>query len=123
MSRVFVVSEPLRWSEATKQWVRSMDLRPARAHGELVFLMPPNNEGPTDPAVAIAALWEKLVDFTEHDLLLPVGHPLYIAWAAAIAALQSGGKLAMLHWQVGERRYDVVRAEVFAEQAGLEEAR
>lgn len=113
MSRVFVVSEPLRWDEEQRAWVRSRDLSPAREHGELVFLLPPGNEGPADPAVAIATLTEKLAGFTVRDYLLPIGHPLYLAWAAAIAARAAGGRLRLLHWRPRERRYHVVAAELW----------
>lgn len=110
-SRVFIVSEPLRQT-ADHRWVRSIDLSPAAAHGELVFLMPPGNEGPSDPAYAIEALEHGLASFGPSDLLLPVGHPLYIAWAAAIACRRTGGCLNLLHWQQRARTYNVVRSRV-----------
>jgi hypothetical protein len=94
------------------RWVRGIDLTPAAAHGELVFLMPPGNEGPSDPAVAIQALRAGLATFSAADFLLPVGHPLYIAWAAALAVQASGGPLCLLHWRPRERCYAVVRSDL-----------
>ncbi len=113
MSRVFIVSEPLRYDGDRRMWVRSMNLTPATVWGELVFLMPPGNEGPTDPAAAIAQLTKGLACFTADDYLLPVGHPLYIAWAGAIAARTTGGALNLLHWLPREKNYAVVRSQVF----------
>lgn len=108
--RVFVVSEPLRYDAGRGQWVRSMNLNPAAAYGELIFLMPAGNEGPSDPAACVAMLQHGLKPFTADDFLLPVGHPLYICWAAAIAAQLAGGRLNLLHWQPRERAYAVVRS-------------
>jgi hypothetical protein len=112
MSRVFIVSEPLRWDPEKGQWVRSMNLGAARRFGEMVYLLPPNNEAPSDPNVVLGILRDKLSTFGELDYLLPVGKPLYIAWASAIAAARADGILNFLDWQHDIRSYAVVRANI-----------
>lgn len=110
-SLVYVVSEPLRWDSVTGQWVKSKNLSPARRFGELVYLLPPGNEAPDDPAQVIKTLREKLRDFSPSDYLLPVGHPLYIAWATAVAS-QVCPFVTLLHWKPEERAYHAVPADL-----------
>lgn len=117
--RVFVVNEPLKRDLETGAWNRTMDLTPAERHGELVFLLPPGN-GPRDPRPIIDTLHNVLETFTEHDFLLPVGHPLYIAWAAAIAADKTNGTLRMLVWEKTSQSYRPVTAKLWEDEEALE---
>lgn len=116
---VFVVSEPRRWDAYRGDWVRSINLNPARKFGELIFLLPPNNEAPADPQTVIRTLTDKLSGFSVEDFLLPVGSPLYIAWAAAIAADHTDGRLTLLHWQAPERCYAPVRVDLWPQDQSL----
>jgi hypothetical protein len=106
MSRVFVVNEP-----TTDSGTRTMDISPASDHGELVFLNPPGNP-PHDLTQNIERMKELLRDFTPQDFLLPVGHPMLIALAGAIAARSSGGKIAMLLWKGRDACYRPVVADI-----------
>lgn len=108
--RVFVVNEPLKMEGG--EWVRVLNLRPARDHGELVFLLPAG-QLPEDPAPTLKMLKRGLADFTKEDYLLLVGDPRAIAWAGAMAAKNTGGELKLLHWQRDHRRYDPVCANIF----------
>jgi hypothetical protein len=100
MSRIFIPHEPLRRDPESGEMVRKIDLSPAAAFGELVFLLPPG-EPPRDPVPTIEILRAKLAGFQSNDYLLPVGSPLLIAWAAAIAARAAGGRLRLLQWRFG----------------------
>lgn len=121
LPRVFVVNEPLKFEDG-QGWVRHLNLRPARDHGELVFLLAAG-QLPDDPRPSIDALRRGLADITPEDYLLLIGDPRAIAWAAAIAADLTDGRLRLLHWQRDQRRYDPVVADVYPEEhAPVEDA-
>lgn len=104
--RVFVVNEP-----AKRDGSKTIDLSPACEHGELVFLSPAGDV-PMDLEPAVERMTRLLSTFTGHDFLLPVGHPMMIALAGAIAARASGGRLCMLIWKGGLGRYVPVSADL-----------
>jgi len=97
MSRVFVVQEPVGFDQASGEAIRKFDLTPAALFGELVYLLP-SEKTPNDPQSSITLMEEKLADFSEQDYLLPIGHPLFIGCAFAIAALSSEGQVKSLIW-------------------------
>jgi len=105
--RVFVVNEPMRYNPNDGH--RSIDLSPAYEFGDLVFLSPPGNP-PLDPDYITQRMRELLVDFTSNDFLLPIGHPVLIGWATALAAQRAGGRIKMLHWLRQYLRYTVIEA-------------
>jgi len=112
--RVFVVNEPMRWDGQRRCMVRARDITPAYEFGELIFLTP-GGDPPINPQESIDQMTSNLskFNFTEDDYLLPIGHPLLIAWAAAIAARMAGGKLKLLHWQSRTCTYAAVDAELY----------
>jgi hypothetical protein len=113
MSIVYVTHEPLRRDEDTGEMVRAVDLSPAEEWGELRFLLPPGAP-PLDPEAVLPQLRAGLAEFRVSDFLLPVGHPVLIAWAAALACRAAGGHLRLLQWRARERRYSAVSASVWA---------
>lgn len=104
--RVFVVNEP-----ATKAGGKTIDLSPACEHGELIFLSPAG-DAPLDLEPAIERMAARLIGFTKEDYLLPVGHPMLIAAAGALAARASGGCIKMLIWRGSSGRYVPVVADM-----------
>ncbi len=106
MSRVYVVNEPTR-----KDGGKTMDLSPAYEHGELVFLTPPGDP-PMQLAAVVEAMKPFLKSFTSADYLLPVGHPMLIAAAGALAARASGGRFRMLLWRGSISRYMPVEVDL-----------
>lgn len=113
MGKVYVVNEPLKFDEGRGEHVRHLNLRPARDHGELVFLLPAG-QLPEDPAAVAVAIEDGLRGITREDYILLVGDPRAIAIAAAVASRNMGGKLRMLQWQRDQRRYDPVCVELAA---------
>ena len=98
--RVYVVHAPLRYDGRTASWVHKVDLSPAEEFGQLVHMLPPqsgSNVG-IDMAQCVADLRASLEAFTAEDYLLPVGHPVLIGAATAIAARRTGGTVRLLEW-------------------------
>jgi hypothetical protein len=74
-----------------------MNMEPARKHGELVVLLPPNaNRLHIMPL--LTALREGMATYTADDWIVAVGDPSLLAAAACIAARKTGGLLRMLKW-------------------------
>lgn len=114
MSRVFVVNEPTEPDPDTGLRRRKLDLTPATAFGDLVFLTPPGNP-PLDPEAILPNMREKLRDFCEDDYLLLVGHPTLIAWASILAARANGGRIQTLIWRGRSSSYYGLSAAVTGE--------
>lgn len=104
MSKVFVPQQPSRFDAATRLWIPTVNLDPAKEHGDVEVMLPPNaNRLHTAPL--IAALKDKMSEFTEDDYIVAVGDPSLIAAAACIAARKTGGLLKMLKWDRMSRNY------------------
>ena len=104
MSKVFVPQQPSRFDAATRLWIPTVNLDPAKEYGAVEVMLPPNaNRLHTAPL--IAALKDKMSEFTEHDYIVAVGDPSLIAAAACIAARKTGGLLKMLKWDRMSRNY------------------
>jgi hypothetical protein len=74
-----------------------MNMEPARKHGELVVLLPPNaNRLHIMPL--LTALREGMATYTADDWIVAVGDPSLLAAAACIAARKTTGLLRMLKW-------------------------
>lgn len=113
--RVFVVNEPLKVHG--DGYRNTIDISSAAEYGEFVFLTPPGADVPADPEASLQGMRLKLHSFGPRDFLLPIGHPMLIAWAASLAARANRGSIAMLHWHSRQRRYFPVRAQVYVDQS------
>jgi len=104
MSKVFVPQQPSRFDAATRLWIPTVNLDPAKEYGDVEVMLPPNaNRLHTAPL--IAALKDKMAGFTDDDYIVAVGDPSLIAAAACIAARKTGGSLKMLKWDRMSRNY------------------
>lgn len=104
MSKVFVPQQPSRFDAATRLWIPTVNLDPAKEYGDVEVMLSPNaNRLHTAPL--IAALKDKMSEFTEDDYIVAVGDPSLIAAAACIAARKTGGLLKMLKWDRISRNY------------------
>lgn len=104
MSKVFVPQQPSRFDAATRLWIPTVNLDPAKEYGAVEVMLPPNaNRLHTAPL--IAALKDKMSEFTEDDYIVAVGDPSLIAAAACIASRKTGGLLKMLKWDRMSRNY------------------
>lgn len=84
------------------------DLSPARAHGDLVYLLSPTaNPFRSEPLVE--ELHQKLRHYRgSQDYLLLLGNPCVIGWVVAIAAHYGGGKVRQLQWDGYLLKYNVI---------------
>lgn len=97
MSKVYVPQQPSRFDAATRLWIPTINLDPAKQFGEVVVMLPPNaNRLHTAPLTA--ALKDQMAEFTADDYLVAVGDPSLLATAACIAVRKTGGSLRMLKW-------------------------
>lgn len=102
MPRVFITQLPSRIEAG--QWVPSVDVSPAREHGELVFMVPHGINFPSADMV-MTQITENLLDFNEEiDCLLPMGDPVVMACAAAILGARMNS-FKMLKWDRQSRCY------------------
>lgn len=97
MPKVYAPQQPSRYDTDLRLWVPSVNLRAAARFGELIILLPPaTNTAYSAPL--IAAVKERMVNFTEDDMLVAVGDPTLIAACAGIALRKTGGSLKLLKW-------------------------
>lgn len=107
MSRVFIVHETL-----TRQGGRTKNLQPARQFGEFIHLVNPGPQ-PEDLASVLPQIKYRLMEFTPDDYLIPIGHPILIGWATAIAADNTGGSVKLLYWNNNKHCYETMPAKIY----------
>jgi hypothetical protein len=105
--KVFVVQRAAYKDTDTGKWVDKFDLSPAAHFGELTYLLPPGNI-PKDLTITMSRLEEAMCDFDpEQDFLLPIGDPVAISAAAAVAYDMSGvGQFHVLKWDRRHQQYE-----------------
>lgn len=113
MSRVFAVHQPTGRDRGTGAIKPTMDLSPAREHGELRFVLREFENPHNDINHTAAEVRRVLVGggFGPDDWLLLVGNPCLIALVAAEAA-RITGQLRMLQWDRSQHRYLPVTAQL-----------
>lgn len=97
--KVFVTQVPSRRDAATGMWVPTVNIAPAEQFGEVVMLLPPGSQffaAAETTRILKARLHE--LDYQAGDYLLPLGNPVIMAVASAVAARRSNGCLNVLVW-------------------------
>jgi hypothetical protein len=111
MPKVYVPQMPSRYDAATKLWVPSINIDPAKPYGEVVVMLPPNaNRLHISPL--IVALREQMRDYGPEDWVVAVGDPSLIAAAACIATKKTGGILRVLKWDRQTSQYLAVETQI-----------
>lgn len=111
MPKVYAPQVPSKYDPATRLWVPSINLEPAKEFGELVVMLPPNaNRLHINPLVV--ALREQMKDYGPEDHIVAVGDPSLIAAAACLAAKKTGGLLRILKWDRLSSSYISVEAQL-----------
>lgn len=109
MSRVFITNEPHRIDDQGN--IRSVfDLTPAAEYGELEVLIPAG-ASLISAVPMVRVMRDKLSTFCDADYLLPVGDPASIMAAGAIAAEMNHGRVKILRWDKGTRKYITIQVD------------
>lgn len=97
--RVFVTQIPSRRDKGTRIWVPTVNIAPAEKFGELVTLLPPGSQFFAAKEV-VRLIKERLheLDYQPQDYFLPLGSPVVMTVAGAIAARRGNGRLNVLVW-------------------------
>lgn len=106
MNKVFVVNEPLTFSNGVYGANKTLDLSPAKRFGKLVYCVPAGNP-PDDPSLWHPQLRQALKNFHADDYLLPVGHPALLVASGALLYAQGLQKINLLKWR-RNRGYEVI---------------
>ena len=85
-----------------------INFTPARAHGDLLFLLPPGTLY-TDSTVTKARLLKGLKDIKDGDFLVLTGDPEAMALAYTAAMLLNNGRVRVLKWDNQCHVYNVVQ--------------
>jgi len=104
MSFVYVVQHHLRYDPTLGELVPRYDLKPAERWGRLRFVLDAKTTLQR-PEVVIAKMDLVLSSFTDQDYLLPIGNPVLIGWAIAIAAANNEGRVKVLVWSGRDQCY------------------
>jgi len=108
--KCFAPQIPSRFDRGSGLWVPTINMAPAREHGELIELLPPEASR-MSIAPLMAALRERMDnEFNDGDYMIAVGDPSIIAAACIIAARKSGGIMRILRWDRQTSSYMLVEA-------------
>lgn len=102
MNKVFIVCEPSH--RISGERVGSVDLTPAADWGEPIILLQ-SSQTLLDPSPTITTLHEKLCSFSDDDYFVPIGDPILMCAAAAVAAMYNEGRVKMLKWDRFLKKY------------------
>ena len=108
MNHVFVINEPLKKIDG--KWAPRVDLRPAAEHGSIIHCLAP---GPITmgPEPIISTFQQSFVDIDTEDFLLPVGDPVAMVIAGAVAGRLTN-QFKILRWNGHNRRYTIMDIEL-----------
>jgi len=83
-----------------------MNIAPAQEYGEVVTLLPPGSQFfAAKEAVRLIKHRLHELDYSQGDFLLPLGTPVIMAVASAIAARRTNGCLNVLVWDRQTSKY------------------
>jgi len=104
--RVFITQVPSRRDHNSNMWLPTVNISPAEEHGEVVQLLPPGAQffAASETTRLIKQRLHEL-DYQQGDFLLPMGNPIIMAVASAVAARRSNGCLKILVWDKHQSRY------------------
>ena len=102
---VYVVQEPYKYVDGVP--TAKIDLRAAMEFGDVVILAPPGNTLlNTEPI--LRTMRDKLREFSDDDLILPLGDPALIMAVGSIAARANNGRVRVLRWDKKRQAYHTI---------------
>jgi hypothetical protein len=102
MGKVFVVQE-----------TPGKNVLGAGQFGELVRLLPPNQQIVFSAQPVVRKLRDMLKNFCDDDFLLAIGDPAAIGIACAVAAENNRGRFKMLKWDRHNMAYYPVQVDLY----------
>lgn len=108
---VYVVQERKKMNHVTGEFEPVVNIMPAAEYGTLVELFP-HNQHALLVAPVTNSLKATLRNFSDEDYILPIGNPVLIGIATAVAARNNMGKVKLLHWDRELKRYIVLNYEL-----------
>lgn len=84
---------------------RRIDISDALRYGDVIELLPNDNNQMLNVGNVRAILRNKLKDFSDDDCLLPIGDPTAIMLAGIVAGSMNNGNVKVLKWDRDENRY------------------
>ena len=101
---VYVVQERKKMNPVTGELEPVINIMPAAEYGDLVEVF-----NPTEHALLTSQVTSKLKtmlrNFSDGDYILPIGNPVLIGVATAVAARNNMGRVKILHWDRELARY------------------
>jgi hypothetical protein len=97
--KVFITQVPSRRDAQSGLWVPTVNIAPAEQFGKVETLLPPGSQF-FAAAETTRLIKQRLhdLDYQMGDYLLPMGNPVIMAVASAIAARRTNGCLNVLVW-------------------------
>jgi hypothetical protein len=111
-ANVFVVQEPAIVPRRTGGSRYEIDLTPAKAYGEMRFLLEWSETRDMDPTAMFDLLMRRCADYTEDDWLLMRGNPTAMGLAFLCCAVAAKGKVNLLYWEREARQYTEVKLDL-----------
>ena len=109
--KVYVVQERKKFDRVTGELVPAVNIMPAAEYGELIELFDSKQHALLTSQV-VSKLRNKLRGFSDNDYLLPIGNPILIGIATAMAAKNNMGRVKLLHWDRELTRYIILNYEL-----------
>lgn len=108
---VYVVQERKKFDRVTGELVAAVNIMPAAEYGDLIEVFDSKQHALLTSQV-VTKLRTKLRKFGDDDYLLPIGNPILIGVATAMAAKNNMGRVKLLHWDRELMRYIVLNYEL-----------
>lgn len=102
-NRVFVPQWPMKQDDKGQRL--RVDLSPAREYGDIVEICTFEEAGSASLDAARDMMLERLKDFDDEDVMLPIGNPMLMVLAATIALEYNDGRARFIQWDRVRRAY------------------
>jgi hypothetical protein len=118
MPKVYAIQNQHFKDRTTGQLVPKVDMEPALAYGELVYIFEPNARSHLMINSLVDQAWDVLTQMQPDDYLVLMGDPVLIGIAFAVASdvlREHGGDVRVLKWSKKFQTYEVVACNPFIE--------
>ncbi len=107
--KVYIPQMPARYDQASRVWIPTIDIEPAKDHGEIVIVTP-SSVSRLSVQDQMDIVTEAMMEFTSDDFIIMVGDPFSQALVVATASHITGGRFRILKWDRFTHEYREVPA-------------